>query len=182
MNPAIESRSPNLCSVTAVGGQRLCLLCITRIAAQFHFKIGKGGSLAVELPHPAEKQTACLHLTQLSLPCTTLSAIGVLTAHKASAPERKQLQILLICCLDFLGSNSYQTQREGKKRKHGCSYCFTGGTKYRGGQNMAKVPRNVSIWWNNSKLAAVQARLFFCLCICAAHDQNLILSIKGEMV
>lgn len=68
MNPAIESRSPNLHSVTAVGGQRLCLLCTTRIAAQFHFKTGKGGSLAVELPHPAEKQTACLHLPNYLYP------------------------------------------------------------------------------------------------------------------
>lgn len=159
MNPAIESRSPNLRSVTAVDGHRLWLLHIIWKAVQFHFKTGTGGSLAVELPYPAEKQTACLHLTQLSLPCTMLSTIGV-------CQKENQLQTLLIFYLDFLGSNSSETHREKKKkkRKHGHSYCFTGGTNCCRGQNMAKVPRNVSIWLNNPKLAAVQAKLFLCLC------------------
>lgn len=110
MNPAIESRSPNLRSVTAVDGHRLWLLHIIWKAVQFHFKTGTGGSLAVELPYPAEKQTACLHLTQLSLPCTMLSTIGV-------CQKENQLQTLLIFYLDFLGSNSSETHREKKKKK-----------------------------------------------------------------
>lgn len=110
MNPATESRSPNLLSVTAVEGHRLCLLHITQTAVQFHFKTGTGGSLAVELPLPTEKQTACLRLTQLSLPCTMLRAIGV-------CQKENQLQILLIRYLDFLGSNSSETHREKKKER-----------------------------------------------------------------
>lgn len=76
-------------TVTAVHGHRLGLFYMTLKNVQVHFKSGKGSSLAVELPYPAEKKTACLHLTQLSLHCAMLSTIGVLTAHKASTSGRK---------------------------------------------------------------------------------------------
>lgn len=142
MNPAIESRSPNFCAVTAVHG---CLFYMTLTDVQVHLKSGKGGSLAVELPYPAEKKTACLHLTQLSLHRTMLSTIGLLTFPQSFNLRKKtSFKSYLFATWIFLAP-THQRFIEGEKRKLGRSQCFTGGTNYHRGQNMAKVPSNFSV-------------------------------------
>jgi len=42
-------------------------------------------------------------------------------------------------------ATTHQRFVERKKRKHGCSQCFNGGTNYYREQNLEKVPSNFSV-------------------------------------
>lgn len=92
---------------------------MTLTDVQVHFKSGKGDSLALELPYPAEKKAACLHLTQLPLHCTMLSTIGVPTAHKASTSGRKpSSKSYLFATWIFLAPTHQRLVEEKKESMH----------------------------------------------------------------